>query len=495
MKRMTFGMIATGLVAGWVAVGAVAGAPSQGRVYLTVQNTNQRLAPGADLVFAPKPQPEETEKTVFVDPNRKYQTFVGIGAALTDAAAETFYKLPKPRQQEFLKAHFDRREGIGYSLARTHINSCDFSSASYTYVKDNDRELASFDIGPDRKYRVPFIKEAIAAAGGELRLFVSPWSPPAWMKSNTNMLQGGTLLPAYADSWANYYVRFIRAYEQAGIPVWGLTVQNEPMAKQKWESCIYTAEEERDFVKQHLGPTLAKAGMQDKRLIIWDHNRDLIFHRASTVLDDPEAARYVWGVGFHWYEGGQFDNVRLVHEAYPQFNLIFTEACNYPWNFGKINEWHWGENYGRNLIRDFNNGAVGWTDWNILLDETGGPNHVGNFCYAPVHADTRTGKLHYMNSYYYLGHFSKFVRPGARRVASSSMAKELLTTAFVNPDGSLAVIVMNDSEKELPFHLWLAGQAAKMTSPAHSIQTLLVSESGIPRWSLKGSGTAAGAQD
>ena len=124
------------------------------------------------------------------------------------------------------------------------------------------------------------------------------------MKSNNDMLQGGKLKPECADVWANYYVKFIRAYEQQGIPIWGLTVQNEPMAKQKWESCIYTAEEERDFVKQHLGPTLAKAGLKDKKIIIWDHNRDLIFHRASTVLDDPEAAKYIWGVGFHWYEGG-----------------------------------------------------------------------------------------------------------------------------------------------------------------------------------------------
>jgi glucosylceramidase len=198
----------------------------------------------------------------------------------------------------------------------------------------------------------------------------------------------------------------------------------------------------------------------------------------STVLDDPEAAKYIWGVGFHWYEGGQFDNVDLVGDAYPQANLIFTEACNYPWGFDKINEWHWGENYGRSMIKDFNSGAVGWTDWNVLLDETGGPNHVSNFCYAPVHGDTRTGKLHYMNSYYYIGHFSKFIRPGARRITSSSMAKDLLTTAFRNPDGTIAVVVMNESDKEQPFFLWLAGRAAQIHSPAHSILTMIVPNPG-----------------
>jgi glucosylceramidase len=446
----------------------------QARVYLTAKGSQHRLTPLPDLKFAPKPQPLETEKSIFVDPTKQYQRFLGIGAAFTDAAAETFYKLPKARQQEFLKAHFDPVAGLGYTLGRTHINSCDFSSASYTYVANGDRELKTFDIAPDRKYRIPFIKEALALAGKEFVLYASPWSPPAWMKSNNHMLQGGKLLPKFREAWANYYVKFINAYEQAGIPIWGLTVQNEPMAKQTWESCIYTAEEERNFVKNHLGPTLAKAGLEDKKLIIWDHNRDLAFHRASTVLDDPEAAQYVWGVGFHWYDGGLYSNLKLVQDTYPEVNLIFTEGCNYPWDFAKINEWRWGENYGRSMIHDFNSGAVGWTDWNILLDETGGPNHVKNFCFAPVHGDTRNGTLHYMNSYYYIGHFSKFIRPGARRIASSSMAKELLSTAFLNPDGTMAVVVMNETGKAQPFYLWVDGQAAAVESPAHSIQTFVL---------------------
>jgi len=442
-------------------------------VYLTAKDTNQRLTKSGVLQFKPKPQPGEQEKTVFVYPSQQFQTFLGIGAALTDAAAETFYKMPKTKQQEFLKAHFDPKAGIGYTLLRTPIHSCDFSSASYTYVKDGDRELGSFDIAPDRKYRIPFIKEVRAAVGREFTLYVSPWSPPAWMKTSTNMLQGGKLKPEFAASWANYFTKFIKAYEQEGIPIWGLTVQNEPMATQTWESCIFTAEEERDFVKNHLGPTLGRAGLQDRKLIVWDHNRDLIVHRTSTILDDPEAAKYVWGVGYHWYSGEQFNNLKLVQDTYPKINLLVTEACNYPWSFAKINEWHWGENYGRSMINDFNNGAVGWTDWNILLDETGGPNHVSNFCYAPVHGDTRTGLLHYMNSYYYIGHFSKFIRPGAKRISSSAMTDNLLTTAFRNPDGSIVVVVMNSTDKEQPFFLWCEGKAAKASSPAHSIQTLV----------------------
>lgn len=443
-------------------------------VYVTAKDTGQRLAKAAEIRFSPMAQPLETQPCIFVDPAKKFQSVVGIGGALTDAAAETLYKLPPASQTEILTAYFDPTAGIGYSLGRTHINSCDFSSESYMYVQEGDIDLKSFSIAHDRKYRLPLIKAALAKAGPDFALYVSPWSPPAWMKSNHELAHGGKLLPQFADAWAAYYVKFIRAYEQEGVPIWGLSVQNEPMASQTWESCMYTGEEERDFVKNHLGPTLKRAGLQDKKLIVWDHNRMLMYQRAKAVLDDPQAAQYVWGVGFHWYLGDCFENVKQVHEAYPAANLIFTEGCHGPFDFKRLNEWQWGEGYGRALIHDFNNGAVAWTDWNILLDEKGGPNHVGNFCFAPVHADTSTGKLYYMNSFYYLGHFSKFVRPGARRIASSSMLESLLNTAFVNRDGKIVVVVMNESEKTQPFYLWLDGNAAKTESPARSIMTLVL---------------------
>jgi glucosylceramidase len=294
------------------------------------------------------------------------------------------------------------------------------------------------------------------------------------MKDNHDMLHGGKLKPEFRDVWARYFVAFIRAYEKAGIPIWGVTVQNEPMAVQKWESCVYTAEDERDFVRDHLGPILAKNGLEKKKIVIWDHNRTLMYQRAQVMLDDPQAAKYVWGVGFHWYVNDTFDNVKLVREAFPTTHLLFTEGCNYPYDRAKLSDWNWGESYGISMIKDFNNGAEGWTDWNILLDENGGPNHVGNYCYAPVHADTKTGELIFTNSYYYLGHFSKFIRPGAKRVVSSSTVDRLLTTAFRNSDGSIAVVVMNNSEAEQPFKLCIGQSGASINSPAHSIMTLLV---------------------
>jgi glucosylceramidase len=411
---------------------------------------------------------------VFVDATKRFQTFLGIGGALTDAAAETYAKLPEAKRREFIKAYYDPKEGIGYTLARTNIHSCDFSSDSYTYVAEGDAELKTFSIDHDRQYRIPLIKDAMAAAGGQLTLFASPWSPPAWMKDNHDMLHGGKLKPEFADAWARYFVKFVQAYEAAGIPVWGLTVQNEPMAIQKWESCFFTAEEERDFVRDHLGPMLARSSLSSRKLIVWDHNRTLMYERARVMLDDPAAAKYVWGVGFHWYVNDSYDNVRLVKEAYPATHVLLTEACLYPWDRAKMSEWHWGESYGTALIRDLNNGAEGWTDWNILLDETGGPNHVQNYCYAPVHADTRTGELLFMNSFHYIGHFSKFIRPGARRIVSSATIDTLQTTAFRNADGSIAVVVLNTTDQDQPFTLKLDGGVAATTSPAHSIVTLVV---------------------
>ena len=448
-------------------------------VYTTAENTQFRLTATETLQLADFSQPLETQPCIFVDPAKTFQTFIGIGAALTDASAETFAKLPSDKQKEILEKYFDPQKGIGYTLARTNIHSCDFSSGSYTYVDENDAALKSFSVAHDREFRIPFIKRAIAAAGGKLTLFASPWSPPAWMKDNNDMLHGGKLKPAFYQSWSYYFVKFINAYEAEGIPVWGISVQNEPMATQKWESCIYTATEERDFIKNFLGPALAKAGMGGKKLIAWDHNRDLIYQRASTILSDPEAAKYVWGIGFHWYEtwtggGNIFDNVKRVSEAFPDKNLIFTEGCAESFTFSRMNDWKWGEVYGRNMVNDFNNGTVGWTDWNILLDETGGPNHVQNLCFAPMHANTKTGELYYLSSFYYIGHFSKFIRPGAKRIISSASRGQLITTAFLNTDGKIAVIVMNQGDDKIPYRIWISGQAAETTSLPHSIQTLVI---------------------
>ena len=402
---------------------------------------------------------------------------MGIGGAITDASAEVFAVLSPKKQQEFLDSYYSKSKGIGYTLARTNIHSCDFSSGSYTYVSEGDAELNSFSIAHDNTFRIPLLKKAMQTAD-KLILYASPWSPPAFMKTNGDMLLGGSLKPEYYQAWANYFVKFIQAYEKEGVPIWGISVQNEPMAKQRWESCIYSAEQERDFLKNNLGPTLEKAGLGTKKIIVWDHNRDLMFQRAATIFDDPQAAKYAWGMGFHWYEnwsGGQqmYENVKKVHEAYPTKNLIFTEGCAEAFNAEKYQFWSNGEKYGTSMIHDFNNGTVAWTDWNILLDEQGGPNHVCNFCFAPIHANTKTDELIYTPSYFYIGHFSKFIQPNAKRISSVASRSQLLTTSFQNPDNSLVTVVMNSSDAAVSYYLYVKDQAVNQLIPAHAIQTFV----------------------
>ncbi len=453
--------------------------PWSATVYTTAEKTDLRLSQTAKLQSQKAQQPVEREIWVFVDPSRTFQSMVGIGGAITDASAETLAKLPKQQQDELLQAFFDPQKGIGFSMARTNIGSCDFSSDTYSYVDENDATLKSFNISHDEKYKLPLIKKAKAMAGGVLPLFVSPWSPPAWMKTNNKFVGGGKLLPKYAQTWANYYVKFIKAYEAQGIPVWGLSVQNEPMAIQTWESCIYTADEERDFIKTYLGPTLVKSGLATKKLVAWDHNRDLLFHRASTIMADPEAAKYVWGFGYHWYEtwtgsAMQQENLKRVKESFPTKHLFFTEGCVEKYDASRLGDWSLGERYGESMIKDFNSGTEAWTDWNFVLDQTGGPNHVGNFCFAPVHADINTGKITYTNIFYYEGHFSKYVKPGAKRLACATMRSQLLATAFVNKNGKIVVVVMNPTDKQMNYNLMVGTQYSPVECLPHSIATVVL---------------------
>lgn len=436
--------------------------------YFTCKDTDDRLTAQAPLAWSAAP--DSTVASVMVDPRVGYQTIEGFGGAFTEAAATTFYKMSPAAQAEIVRAYFDPAAGLGYTLCRTHINSCDFALGNYAYDEmDGDFALEHFSIARDRTALIPFIKAAMALAG-PLKLFASPWSPPAWMKTTGQMNRGGKLRPECRQAWANYYCRYIAEYAQEGIPIWGLTVQNEPEATQSWDSCIYTGEEERDFVRDYLGPALHAHGLWNVKLMVWDHNRDRLYERAKVVFDDPAAAQYVWGAAFHWYSGDNFTNVQRVHDAWPEKALLFSEGCQ---EFGThIGSWDVGERYGLSMLQDLNHWTVGWVDWNLILDETGGPNHVNNLCSAPIIADTQAGTVYYHSSYYYIGHFARFIRPGAQRVLCAATRDELETTAFRNVDGSLAVVVMNRSDKPVEFALIADGQAARTVSPARSIQTL-----------------------
>ena len=450
---------------------------SKFQIFTTAKDTNLRLTKTKVGVFGKKVQTLETELAVFVNPKKTFQEFLGIGGAITDASSEVFATLNKEQQEEFLQAYFGKN-GINYTIIRTSIHSSDFGLGSHTYVDEGDAALKTFSIEKDKEKRIPFIKRAIELIEDDLVFYASPWSPPAFMKTNKNMLRGGKLLPEFRQAWANYYAKFIKAYEDEGIPVWGLTIQNEPMAVQRWESCIYTAEEERDFLKNYLGPTLEKEGLGDKKIVVWDHNRDLISERANTIFEDPEASKYVWGIGFHWYEtwtGGlpKYDNLKNIKESFPSKNMLFTEGCQEGFDTERMHYWPNAERYGNSMINDFNSGVVGWTDWNILLDERGGPNHVQNFCFAPIHANTKTSELTYTPTYFYIGHFSKFINPGAKRVSTTTSRTSLESTSFLNSDGSLVTVVMNKTDAKINYKLAVGNLESVIEILPHAMQTIV----------------------
>ena len=451
---------------------------SKVQVIQTAKNTDDRLSKKESLELTTELDNNSAEITI--NQNKKFQEIIGFGGAFTEAGGYTLSQIPQEKIKEVIKAYFHPEEGIGYTLCRTHINSCDFSLGNYAYTETpGDTKLEDFDISRDKKYLIPFIKDALNLKEAEFKLIASPWSPPAWMKTNGRMNQGGSLKKEYEQVWAQYFAKYIKEYQKEKIDIWGVTIQNEPMAETPWENCIYQDEEERDFVKI-LGPTLKKSGLEDVKILVWDHNKDIMKPRVDTILSDEEAAKWVWGVGFHWYgshDSKSIEDDEVLSYTYKNYNkeLVFTEGCNPLYDEDNFfGEWWTGEKYGRHIISNLNHYTAGWIDWNMVLNEQGGPNHVANYCDAPIIVDTKKNEIIYESPYYYLGHFSKYIRPKAKRIACQSDSDKLKVTAAINQDGSIVVVVMNDSEETIPVNLkFSAKKGTTIKSLAHSIQTLI----------------------
>ena len=408
---------------------------------------------------------------ITIEPKNQRQEILGFGGSFTEASSSIYKELDEEKKEEIIESYFGEN-GNKYSMARTHINSCDFSLGNYAHVEDeNDLELKTFSLERNKISLIPMINDALKKRENKIKIMASPWSPPAWMKTTGEMNFGGKLKSEYRDTWADYYCKFIENCEKENVPIWGLSIQNEPEAKQTWDSCLYTAEEERDFIKNHLGPSLEKHNLLDKKVIIWDHNRDVMVERARTVLSDPDAAKYVWGTGFHWYCGDHFENVQKVHDEFPDKQLIFTEGCQE--GGPHIGSWDLGERYATSIINDLNRWTVAWIDWNLLLDEKGGPNHVGNYCSAPIIVDTKTQELLFQSSYYYLGHFSRFFSRGDKIIESENNTNTLLALSAIDKNQKITTTIMNKEENSVPF-LYENGSSSKPFSiPPRSIITII----------------------
>ncbi|XP_047479433.1 lysosomal acid glucosylceramidase-like [Penaeus chinensis] len=389
-----------------------------------------------------------------------FQTVVGWGGAFTDAAARNILDLSPDAQDRLLSSYFSA-SGLEYNLGRVNMGGCDFSWRTYTYADaEGDVELSTFALQPeDTDYKIPVIKRAEALAGRPLKLFASPWTAPKWMKTNNDYVGYGQLRQDMYQPWADYFVRFLDEYAAQGINYWGLTTQNQPVDGYLpgfGFNCMgWTAEEQRKWVAENLGPTLLQHGYGDVKLMILDDQRYQLPEWAENVLNDPVAAQYVDGVAVHWYTDQYTEPERLTrtHDLFPDFFILGTEACEGSLPFAvavALGKWERLESYARYIIVDMNHWVTGWVDWNLALDMQGGPNWAENFVDAPIIVNKEADEFYKNPMFYAMGHFSKFVKEGATKLGlTSEDPKKLDATAFRNPDGSTAVVILNRSIKTI----------------------------------------------
>ena len=420
----------------------------------------------------------------------KYQEIKGFGGTFTEASAMTYAQMNPEKQSEILEMLFGKT-GLKYTCSRKAIGSCDASRGNYSCCDKADEELVSFNIDKEKEYVVPLIKDAMEVAS-DMEIMASPWSPPVWLKTNGDMLHGGKLKKEYYGIWAKYFVKYIEEYKKEGIETTYVSVQNEPQAVQIWESCVWDEEEEKVFIRDFLYPALQEAGLNDVKIVVWDHNKERVFERARYIMADEMVRNMIAGFAFHWYSGDHFENVALCREMFPDKELLFTEGCvelaktdttmaekANQGNLGNVNfknaPYEFGECYAHDMIGNFNSGMNRYIDWSMLLNENGGPNHVNNYCSAPIMCDTNDQEVILQSTYYFISHFSSFVPPGSRRIAHSKYTEALEMVAFLTPANERVVVLMNTSEHDIPYVIKDVSNAKVATAIANakSIYTLV----------------------
>lgn len=405
-----------------------------------------------------------------VYPDHLKQHVDGFGAAFTDAAGYVYAQMNKESQDRFLSLCFDE-SGHNYRLCRAPIQSNDFSRSTWSYVTDKDDEaLETFSLGKDEQYLIPLIKDALHTSD-DIKIISSPWSPPAFMKTNRMVRMGGHLKSEYYTRWADVIVRYILAYRKRGIRISALTVQNEPNARQTWESCEMSPEEESNFAINYLKPALVATGLTDVKIFVWDHNKDQILERSETELSVDGAQTAIDGIAFHWYSGDHFEALREATQEFPNKLFYMTEGCE-ALPRGAASDLTYAEHYAHDIIGDFQNGAHGYIDWNILLDETGGPNHASNYCYAPLMYDRANRHLEVKPAFSYIGHFSHYIKPGAHIMLTSRATDDVEVLAAQNPDGEQVLVLLNTKDEEQDIKVHEGESTASFTLPEHSIATL-----------------------
>ena len=405
-------------------------------------------------------------QVINIYPEIKYQSIIGFGGAFTEATGVALKLLPENKQQELMNEYFSK-DGFNYNLCRVSIGSSDFSEGSYSYSKKDD--LSDFSIDKDRKYIIPAIKYA-QKINSNISYLASPWSPPKFMKSNKMLSLGGKLIDKYKNVWTDYLVKYIKEYEKENIRISYMTVQNEPNATQIWESCLYTPQEEADLAINYIFPKFRKNNINTK-LLIWDHNKEKLYDRAIAEICNNQALSAISGVAFHWYTGDHFENISLLKECLPGKLLIHTEGCTGYSKFNPNDEVQNAEIYGHDILGDLNAGVNGYIDWNMILDYKGGPNHKRNFCNSPIMINKVKNDYIKNLSFYYIGHFAKFIKPNARRIAFSRYTQDIEVTAFENTDGSIAIVLLNRTNTNKEYNICFKNSVIHDNLDSHAIVT------------------------
>ncbi len=436
-------------------------------------------------------------------PDQRFQRITGFGGSFTEASASLLNKLGKENRTKVIEAYFGE-SGAQYSLTRTHMNSCDFSLSNYSYAPvEGDLQLEHFSIQEDQDDIIPFIKEAMATSKDGFKILASPWTAPPWMKDN-NDWRGGKLLPEFYDTWALFFSKYIDAYKSEGIDIWGFTVENEPLGNDNnWESMHFSPAEMTQFVQNHLGPKLEEDGKGDVKILGYDQNREHLQEWVDEMFKDEASSKYFNGTAIHWYASTYEifpEALQYAHEKAPNKYLIQSEACvdaqvpkwkDDAWYWSKeATDWGWDwapedqkylhpkyvpvYRYARDIIGCLNNWVDGWIDWNMVLDTKGGPNWFKNWCVAPVIVDPEKDEVYFTPLYYTMAHFSKYIRPGAVRIGFENSNEELQVTAAQNPDGSIAVVLLNQTQKPIDTKIALGALSKRIQISAQAVQTLVI---------------------
>ena len=441
--------------------------------------------------------------TIVINSKKEFQTITGFGGAFTESSAYLLNKMSEEKRDEILEAYF-AKDGARYSLARTHMNSCDFSLNNYSYTPvAGDKNLDHFSIDQDKDDIIPMIKDAIAISEDGFKLFSSPWTASPWMKDNNSWV-GGKLLPQYYDTWALFFSKYVDAYNAEGIDIWGFTVENEPHGNgENWESMHYTPQEMTHFVQNFLGPKLEADGKGHLKILGYDQNREGIREWVDVMYKDEASSKYYDGTAIHWYEStyNYFpEELQYAHNKAPEKYLIQTEACvDAEVPVWKDDKWYWKKEatdwgydwreedkkylhpkyspvnrYARDIIGCLNNWVDGWVDWNMVLDTKGGPNWANNWCIAPVIVDPEKDEVYYTPLYYVMTHFSKFIRPEAKVIEVKKSDEELMVAAAKNPDESIAVVIFNEGTTPKNFELTHNDLIKNISISPQAIQTIMI---------------------